>query len=452
MPAKTSKSLPLLCVLLALAIGLAGWSALSGSDEAGPAALEDANHAAAPTPQAPSSPTIAALPKAERDSPRPEPAGIAGATERVSVATNDELELAAGLWVSGRVVFPEGTPIGENVEVIGRGKEFKTRALHRARVDANGNFRLAFAPNTRSARIELDAPHLYLSEMFSFRFKDGRADGEILLEPALGGRLIVSLQVPSEAAQLAAELVGKSASSWGWHETTYENCQRTAIVDANLQFELRGLTAGMTHHLNFASQVVAPASLEASAVEAGQTQHVDMPLRAGVRLSGRVQTAGGAVQRGLILQAFSTREDSSVQRDQLWAFSGEVGESQDVLQVAEDGRFEARGVAAGHVSLKAQAPQRLPATLQLGQLADGDVREGLELTLELGGQIGGHVRWPDNTPVAGASLQLEYSQARARDRSRRRSARGAPPAKSSRGSLCCTAWRRSVTWSTSRAA
>jgi hypothetical protein len=67
MPAKTSKSLPLLCVLLALAIGLAGWSALSGSDEVGPAALEDANHAAAPTPQAPSSPTIAALPKAERE-------------------------------------------------------------------------------------------------------------------------------------------------------------------------------------------------------------------------------------------------------------------------------------------------------------------------------------------------------------------------------------------------
>ena len=90
------------------------------------------------------------------------PAPLDEQPARVAVASERDAELARGLWVEGRVVFPPGTPPDERVEVVARGRKLKHGPPHAVRVAEDGSFRVAFGAGTKSGRLELKARYLYL--------------------------------------------------------------------------------------------------------------------------------------------------------------------------------------------------------------------------------------------------------------------------------------------------
>ena len=402
-----SKRLPLLGLLLALALTFAAWSVLRGRDGMPVVALDEGPIAAPGVPERVDTGASASFPEASRPEPEPTPSpATVGAQERVTASTAAELELADAIWVSGRMVWPEGTPIGEQVEITAMGRAFPTRELYRAAVEPSGHFRVAFAPKTRSGSLALKAPHLFLPKLEPLRLKDGAPTEEVLLEPVLGGRVLVQLQLPAADPALAADLVGKSASSYGSSDSPDSPCMRSANVDAALRLELRGLDPRMEHHLNFDSGVVAEVSVPDLTVLSGQDLRLDLPLQLGVRLRGRVHFGSDSRPKDLSLSCVSISSAGAYGQ----APAGEEPQEEQAHvergTIAEDGSFDLRGVRPGRIRLEARGTQRITARHELGVLADGEVRDGIELTLGLGGRIGGRVRWPDGTAAVGAAVVL----------------------------------------------
>lgn len=413
MAKRTSKTLPLLCGLLVLAIAVAGWNLLRETQVEDPAPIAGGALEAQPAMAERGAGALAALPEPQAK-PKAEQAPLAAHEERVIAATSADLELADAIWISGRLAWPENTPIGEQVEVVATGRDFKSREMHRARVEPGGDFRVAVAPNTRNAMLSLDAPHVFLPQPIRVKIKDGKAAGEVRLEPKLGGRLIGQLRLPAGGEAVAAELVGKSVNSWGWVDGDIPNaCSRSGLVDANLRFELRGLDPAPEHTLHFDSGVTAAASIENLKFEAGVTRSIDVDLQLGVRLRGRVTSAGAEQAKDMrVVSSTQLPGGESPVQSLGYAFGSMVMStdgSERYADVDDEGRFDLRGVVAGRIQLRASATQRTNAVLELGVLADGESREGLELELGLGEAIGGVVRWPDGSAAIGAEIELEFA-------------------------------------------
>ena len=416
MATRTPPALALLCVLLALAIAFAGWSALRAPQVEVPSPIEGSAIKSPHLRQDVDETTLVDLAQPQAKPPT-EKTPVATNQERMIAVTSAELELADAIWISGRIVWPEHTPIGEEVDVIATGKAFKSRGMHRVRVEPSGNFRVAVAPSTRSAFLSIDAPHVFLPQPTRVKLKEGKPASDVLLEPKLGGRLIGQMRLPPGGESVAPELVGKEVNSWGWTQGDFANgCNRTGVVDANLRFELRGLDPAPEHTLHFDSGIVVAASIEGLKVEAGVTRPLDVDLRLGVRLLGRVSSPGDEAAQNMSVQSTTEADPSATEADKVrtLGYSGAsisvFGESLEMrAKLDEQGRFDLRGVAPGRITLRATATQRTAAVLELGELADGERREGLELKLGLGGQIGGVVRWPDGSPAVGADIELEFA-------------------------------------------
>ena len=190
MSRRSSKFLPALLVLLAAGIGSAAWFFLQDSPSAAAdvgTVPELASAGAGRGASLDSIPSSSA--SAESDDRGAAPAKAATESERRAQATLAEAELSDAIWVDGRVEFPDGTPGGEVVEVVALGRKFKNRELHRVKVEPDGRFRVAFAPGTKSGRLDIDALHLFLDKPQPVRWSDGVLVKAIVLEPFLGGAL-----------------------------------------------------------------------------------------------------------------------------------------------------------------------------------------------------------------------------------------------------------------------
>jgi hypothetical protein len=101
-------------------------------------------------------------------------------------------------------------------------------------------------------------------------------------------------------------------------------------------------------------------------VEAGRAVDVELEGSRGVVLRGRIVDETGAAIAGArvggVSQALSLGIRPSDKSD-------------------ADGSFEIAGIYPGRVSVNAHAEGMKNAWLELGRLADGQVREGLELVL-----------------------------------------------------------------------
>ncbi len=327
--------------------------------------------------------------------PAPTPAAEvepSSSSNRAVAATAEELELADAIWVTGSVRFPEHTPLGETVEVIANGKKFKTREMHRARVNPDGTFRVAFSKDTRTGRLAIDAPHLYLSTPLSI--KPATAASGHVLEPEVGGRILGVIVPPVGVAEASAELQKSSVRLFGWQPGAgNEQIDRTSKIDANLRFELRGIPPDLRCNVSCQTRSYADSSSDNVAVAVGVDTPLELRLTRGVRLSGRLIDEAGQALAGVAMGVEIEREGGR-------GSSSSSGEMND----AKDGSFDLRGKEPGKITLSAKKKGFQDAKLELGELVDGDVREGLELRLSSGLFVAGRVLWPDGRPVLKATV------------------------------------------------
>lgn len=415
MTSQKSKSLPWLGGLLLLVIAATAWIALRAS-EVSPTTTPTPTEVTAGEPIAADADAVKTL---ELETPRPalaEDKGASAAADsaeaRTLAATQADLELADAIWFDGRIEWPEQTPIGEEVDVIANGRAFASRPMYRTRVQPDGSFRVAVAKKTRAATIEIDARHVYLPEPERVRLKDGKLTEGLLLKPKLGGCITGLLRLPPGAEDLVGELAGtqigvRSTTPSGDSSTSWERAE----IGKDLRFELRGLDAARVHAPQLYAECVTPLEELPVTVSPGETKAIEIDLRLGVRLRGQIHFEGDAAFDDVLLKCESLVESAATPLGGLLSPNYDADFAEDgrasftrYVELDEQGRFDFRGVVPGEIVLEASAPQRLSAKLELGTFADGEVRDGIELRLALGGQIGGFVRWPDGTAAAGAGI------------------------------------------------
>jgi protocatechuate 3,4-dioxygenase beta subunit len=389
--ARRRSFVPLLLVAaVALAIGGVAWFALLDSGPATPLAPTATKEVAAATPR-PAEPSAVAPDVA---APRASNAELAPAANERAVATEGEdAELAQAIWVEGRVRFPDGTPVGEKVEVVADGKKFEHRDEYRMQVAADGRFRVAFSKETKSGWLKLDAPHLYLDPL---KLKLAALPDAITLEPQVGGEITGVIVPPAGATDVAAVLKKTNVQLSGWGgRNSRDQVSRASTIDENLRFDLRGIPTHLKYHLSVDAEAWAQLMRSDLRVEAGATQELELALTLGARISGHIVDASDKPVGGVTLRAEITDDVGS--RSDFHVREGKVD---------KNGSFAVRGIDPGKVALVANKDGYVEARVDMGALADGDVRDDFVLRLDSGNFVAGRVTWPDGALAAGAYVRV----------------------------------------------
>ncbi len=409
-----SSRLPLVLALLLVlaACGVGAWLALGRDSAIEPAvagAPRDAD--SAPKPAAESS--IQALPS-ELSEP-------GAGSERTSIAAEREqpeeraFPLEGASWVEVRIERPLGTPVDEDVEVLAdsllSGDEppapqsnssgtfiFSMNSgdparEYRARQDASGAFRVAFAAGAVSARLQLNAHYLYLPEALDVALPPS---GPITLRPKLGGRLRARLQVPSSLPEdLKAEnLTGAEIELSGWTQGDHHNAR--GVVGADLVADVGGLRPAMMYTLQIPLPHMVDVHEGPLTFGQGETVERSIDLVVGARLRGRVVDDSGAPVSGaeVMVQIMEDRN-----------FFGSSGPERD--RSGKDGSFDLRGIPPGKITLRAREDEHQSSDDRELELADGQVVDGLDLVLPRGNRLAGRVSFPDGRAAQGAQVTLD---------------------------------------------
>lgn len=305
---------------------------------------------------------------------------------------------ADAIWLTGRVVFPPGTPKGERVRVVARGKRFdgpRSSDRHTVDVEPDGSFRVAVAEGTSRAGLQIEARYVYLANELRVELPVEQGSpgspGSIVVEPALGGRITGRVHLPLGAPPSAPGSVQLVATIGGFAGYEgYFSGRSTAEEDG--RFALGGLPPGV-YEVRASASGFADGSVDDVSVEAGSTAACELALTSGVRLAGRVVDPAGEPVAGVELRVEGE-----------WMVQG-TGSVSD-----EEGVFGFAGLHPGELTLVAQADGFLATPHALGELADGDVVEDLVLVLDRGLALAGVVRWPDGRPALGARVEAHSSE------------------------------------------
>ncbi len=399
MARRSPLALPLIGAALALGVGtIASWILSDGGGGAAAVSMVDSPGASAaqeladaePGHDEPASVTDPEPELADAAEARVEPAELTSEA-RISLA---ETELEAAHWVEGRVLFPADTPPDEVVEIVAAGKQFENRDPYRAKVAADGSFRVAFSEHTRYGWLKLDAPHLHLEE--SEKIKISSIPDEIVLEPKLGGRIRGVVIPPPGVTDARAKPKDDQVRIHCWSGTNHEGVQRTGKVGQDMRFDLRGVPAGQSYVLEYDAGNWAPVEQEDLQLAAGQTQDIELRPSLGARVAVRViDETAAAVRDARVIVRIERKSRGMISRESRRAERG------------RDGTYAIEGIAPSQATLVASKEGFADAELDLGEVVDGEVREGLELRLSLGHSFAGRVVWPDGTPAPGASLRVE---------------------------------------------
>ncbi len=333
-------------------------------------------------------------------------AASAALRSKTPLADRTERDFANVVWVEGRVVFPVGTPLDESVEVIADGKDIPGVGKHRAPADGQGRFRVAFSKASKTGTLKLKARFLHLDTPRVIKLSSPPAD--LTLEPLLGGciagRIVPPRGVGADDVRAITNAAAVKATSWAGQGMPTTN---KADIDADLRYELGGLPSALAYGIEFKPKGWVAFSKSDVKVVPGEVVTLDIDCALGARLSGIVVDARGAPVASASIEVHSIGKSAPVR----WRGS-------ENSTSGKDGRFLVSGIPAGEYRLEVERRGFRDFKLELGELADGDVREGLELTLDEGAWVSGVVKWSDGRAAEGAYVRAEVaapdSAARAR--------------------------------------
>ena len=335
--------------------------------------------------------------------PRPEPVSEASEPEReaVAIAETEKGGFAIpgdALWIEGRVIFPAGTPFDEQLSVEASGRRFtkdrKSPRRHKVDVESNGRFRVAFSAETKKGFIGLSGCFLYLEGKQKVDLK--KQEGEVKLEPLLGGLIVGRLLLPpgETASEETFESVMLSAQNRG---SNRDRVRRSAKPDPDGRFEITGLPPGGKYHLDLSSTVFSNSWKEGIVVTAGEITEIELTLVRGVRLAGRITGTDGEGLKGAELELevhVETKGRSSTTSTQ--------------RRSIENGAFEFTGLQPGAVTLRIRAEGCSERVEELGSFEAGAARDDLHFQVSAGLTLRGSVLWPDGTPAVGVAVHVQH--------------------------------------------
>jgi len=164
--------------------------------------------------------------------------------------------------------------------------------------------------------------------------------------------------------------------------------QATAGADGG--FTLRDLAPGRLRLVANARGFLPASDGEIEVPEEGESDALELTLRRGAVVEGRVLTARGDPAPGARVRVVDNGDRS-------------FGAEPPATAADEDGRYRLAGVAPGARALRAERDDAPPAT---ASLAVGSGANHLDLTLRTGTEVAGRVVTSAGEPVAGAELAL----------------------------------------------
>lgn len=244
------------------------------------------------------------------------PSAATVASEGRAQATDERTPVSAALateqppdgpWVEGRVIFPAGTPVDEVVRVLvnpRRSPGFPEDVAHASvEVAADGRFRFLFPDGADRATLELEARYLYLPT--PVRVSLDSHEDRVRLEPELGGRIVGRVLLPTVHTPSADVLEGSRVHvtqgapddswtgrvrvlSYGGSDAARSPHVGEGEVERDGSFVVERVPAGDGLSLRVHSDHFRPAGLDSLEARPGVTLEVEVSLRPGVRLAGRV--------------------------------------------------------------------------------------------------------------------------------------------------------------------
>jgi hypothetical protein len=321
---------------------------------------------------------------------------------RASVATAEgDRELQDAIWVEGRVVIPDGTPLDEHIEILADGGKFKSRPPHRVSLSHDGTFRIAFPKDAKNARVNLAARYLYLSEPTSLKLSS--VPKGVVLEPRLGSRIHGHLVLPIGVAPDAPPLTGtRVVLSRKSNSDTFEFLPpRESTLDANLEFEFAGVPVDdrRLYEVSIEPPDFVEVSLEDLQPRSGRTEELEIKLLIGARIAGRVVDEAGKGVSGAHFMVSGEKKGGG------FAFRTSHESSTD------DGSFTLPGIPPGKMTVEISSAGFEVLKYEAGDLADGETKDHVEIVLHRGLVVSGRIQWPDGTPVAGCPIAVEQNTA-----------------------------------------
>ncbi|MFN0009602.1 MAG: carboxypeptidase-like regulatory domain-containing protein [Planctomycetota bacterium] len=324
---------------------------------------------------------------------------------QAAVRTEPGIELAEPLWVEGRVVFPDGTPLGEPIEVVAEAVEPAVRGDQRAIVGPDGSFRVGFPQMTETGSLDLRSSFLYLEREVELDLS--KLPDALVLQPKLGGcvrgRLVLARESPEAQWSFSQGRIRISTSSWNSRREA--GFLASTKLSPTMEFELPGIPPGDDYIVSLRSRGEwCSTPLEEVCVIAGEITRADLEAFPGVRIAGRVLDDRGAPIARAKVELWRSHPRVDEPRD---ARSRETHPADRTVRSASDGRFVLTGVPPGEWSLMASSSGYTAAHHEIGAVGPGTTLEDVTIRLAADVPISGIVRWPDGSLAVKCRLFYE---------------------------------------------
>jgi protocatechuate 3,4-dioxygenase beta subunit len=310
----------------------------------------------------------------------------------LSLASSAAAQVAAPVWIRGRVLLPPGTPGAEPIEVLARRGDAHAglagSLLAGAHLDASGAFEFEVEPRDPGFFLALESRWLELRPLW-IEPRPGESAIEIVLAPALRGYLRGRF-LPPDSRPGALPIRG----SWVWIEGAE---LRAAEVDADGEFELCGPAAEMGGALCARPHEFAPLLIDAPEFRDGQASELVLPLLEPARLHGRLVDSSGIGIAGATISFWRGGEGQRPLALNPW---GDI----QAITSGLDGSFDAQELPPGDLTLRVEDPRWRALGIQVRGLLPGEERSGLELVLLRGASLRGQVLDELGQPLAGARV------------------------------------------------
>ena len=393
--------LALLVVLSVIAIGI--WrsfgtdpiEAEAASSDPSPAAhlVESEALVGSPTAESEEEPLAGPSSVETRESVRPRPFGgrVNSQPPRVT-----EVELQEAAWIEGRVVVPAGTPVDEHLVVLADGDRFPGGGRHRAEVGADGTFRVAFAPATKTGTLTLEARYLYIEERIDVDPRE--PPKELVLRPKLGARILGRVVRPEGSTAGRDPIAGARVRLLNREGPGFERApyvRRTARISKSLAFELVGVPAGGPYAIELRRMDDWCGSIVKDVrVEAGELRDVVLQIVPCASVRGSVVDENG----------------SPLGRTRVQAFVGADNLGGPSTRSDAEGRFRLNGIHPGSVHLVASDSSSAWSKVEIGSVLDGAVVENVRIVLRGPAPISGRVLWPNGSPAPHSLVAYRFER------------------------------------------
>ncbi|QDV07495.1 Nickel uptake substrate-specific transmembrane region [Planctomycetes bacterium Poly30] len=251
------------------------------------------------------------------------------------------------------------------------------------------------AMDTRGDLVPLDRPAS--DSAVDRRVAAAAAPDEVAPTPKTiqsGGLIEIVLSGP--AAGHPEAVAGDSFVLYGSESPYHGSPRQLPDLDAEGRYYLRGVEAGEVQWIGLDAELFVRALVPVPAIIAGERLTVEVPVVRGVTASGVVLGPDGApVADARVRLGSWDRPDMTTS----------IGYEEESL-TDEEGRFRVGGVLPGQMTVRVSGNGFDSTSLALGEAADGDHLEGLEIQLAHGGRLLGVVRWPDGAPADKATVKL----------------------------------------------